>query len=99
MGFYPVCPGTDEYVIGSPLFDKITMSLENGNTFEINAKNNSKENIYINRASLFGNALDKNFVKHADILKGGKLEFEMSNKPNYRRGISKEAAPYSMSKK
>ena len=99
MGFYPVCPGTDEYVIGSPLFDKITLALENGKTFEIEAKNNTKENIYINKASLFGKSLDKNFIKHSAIQKGGKLEFQMSDKPNYKRGTDKEAAPYSMSRK
>jgi predicted alpha-1,2-mannosidase len=98
MGFYPVCPGASEYVIGSPLFDKVTLLLENGKTFEITAKNNSKNNIYINKTSLFGENLNKNYIKHAEILKGGKLEFEMSDKPNLERGIDKRAAPYSMSK-
>lgn len=98
MGFYPVAPCTGEYVIGSPLFNKITLSLENGNKFVINAKNNSKENVFIDKANLFGKALNKNYIKHSDILKGGKLEFYMSNKANKNRNIDMSAVPYSMSK-
>ncbi|MDF1546581.1 MAG: GH92 family glycosyl hydrolase [Bacteroidales bacterium] len=97
MGFYPVCPGTGEYVLGSPLFDKITLTLENGNTFEIIANNNSKENIYINNAHLQGKELNRNFITHDEILKGGKLVFEMSYMPDYNRGTNKSAAPFSMS--
>lgn len=98
MGFYPVCPGTGEYVLGSPLFDKITLTLENGKTFEIIANNNSKENIYINNAHLQGKELNRNFITHDEILKGGKLVFGMSKDPNYKRGTDKEAMPFSMSK-
>ena len=98
MGFYPVCPGTDQYVLGAPLFDKITLSLENGKTFTIEAKNNSKEDFYVNKTMLNGKEFKRNYLTHAEILKGGKFLFEMTNKPNLKRGISKDAVPYSMSK-
>lgn len=97
MGFYPVCPGTGEYVIGSPLFDKITITLENGKTFEIIANNNSKENIYIKNAQLLGKDLNRNYITHDEILQGGKLVFDISKAPDYKRGINISAAPFSMS--
>ena len=96
MGFYPVCPGTDEYVIGSPLFDKITLQLENGNEFVIEANNNSKENVYVDAVQLNGKDYNKNFVKHGAIWDGGKINFSMTDKPNKERGTSKESFPYSM---
>ncbi len=97
MGFYPVCPGTNQYVIGSPLFDKVSLKLENGKTFEIKANNNAKENVYINNAQLHGKELNRNYITHSEILKGGLLEFNMLNKPNFKRGTDKKAVPYSMS--
>ena len=98
MGFYPVCPGTDEYVFGSPLFDKITLSLENGKTFTILSTDNSSDHVFVNDIKLNGNAYGANFIKHNDILKGGNLEFNMSVEPNKERGTTKESFPYSMSK-
>jgi len=95
MGFYPVCPGTDEYVFGSPLFDKITLHLENGNSFVITSKNNSHDNVYVNKVSLNGSEYSKTFIRHSDIMKGGTLNFDMSNTPNMQRGINKEDFPYS----
>jgi predicted alpha-1,2-mannosidase len=82
MGFYPVCPGSNEYVIGSPIFDKVTIQLENGEEFVIEAKNNSKENKYIQSCTLNGNEYQKSFITHEDILKGGTLSFEMADEPN-----------------
>lgn len=96
MGFYPVCPGTDEYVLGSPLFNKITMQLENGNTFVINAPNNTDKNVYVEDAKLNGEAYDKNYLKHATLQNGGEITFTMSSKPNKTRGTSSESYPYSM---
>ena len=98
MGFYPVCPGTDEYVFGSPLFDKITLTLENGKTFTISSSNNSKENVFVSDLQFNDKVYDANFIKHDAIQKGGKLNFEMSNKPNKKRGIGDDSSPYSMSK-
>lgn len=95
MGFYPVCPGTDQYVFGAPLFKKVILKLENGKTFTIEGKGNTKENYYIQKASLNGKSYSKNYLTHSYIMNGGKLLFEMSNKPNYKRGINKEDFPYS----
>lgn len=96
MGFYPVTPGTDEYVLGSPLFNKITVQLENGNTFEINAPDNSKENIYVDAVTLNGEPYTKNYLKHASIQQGGEITFSMSSEPNKTRGTGSESFPYSM---
>ena len=74
LGIYAVCPGTDEYVIGSPLFKKATITLENGNKFVIEAPENSKENLYIQSATLNGRLLDKNFIRYNDISDGGVLK-------------------------
>lgn len=94
-GFYPVCPGTDQYVLGAPLFEKVTLNLENGNKFTVVGKNNSRQNFYIDKATLNGKNHTKNYITHDDILNGGKLIFDMNNKPNYKRGINKEDFPYS----
>lgn len=97
MGIYSVCPGTDQYVLGSPLFDKITITMEDGKQFVIEAENNSPENVYISYAELNGKALSKNWITYADIVKGGKLRLVMSNIPNRERGTSWEDRPYSVS--
>jgi hypothetical protein len=81
MGFYPVTPGSNEYIIGRPLFDKATITLENGKTFTIEAKNNSKENKYIQSAKLNDKVYSKSYFNHQDIIDGGSLVFEMTNKP------------------
>jgi predicted alpha-1,2-mannosidase len=99
MGFYPVCPGTQQYVLGAPLFKKVTLCLENGKQFIIHAATNSNTNQYISQASLNGISWNKNFLNHFDILKGGKLVVTMSSKPNYTRGTTKEALPFSVSLK
>lgn len=98
LGFYSVCPGTDQYVIGSPMFNKITISLENNKKFIIEAPNNSRENYYISTATLNGKLYTKNFITHSDIVNGGVLKFEMSNKPNLQRGTGIEDRPFSLTK-
>ncbi|MEP6749260.1 MAG: glycoside hydrolase family 92 protein, partial [Bacteroidota bacterium] len=98
MGFYPVAPGTNQYVIGSPLFKKITLSLKNGKKFIISAPQNTPANVYINSASLRGVPYDKNYLEHADILKGGVLQFTMRDHPNFKKGITVNSFPYSFSK-
>ena len=98
LGIYAVCPGTDEYVIGSPLFKKATITMENGNKFVIEAPENSKENLYIQSATLNGRLLDKNYIHYDDIAEGGVLKFEMGSQPNKERCTSKYAAPFSLSK-
>ena len=97
MGFYPVCPATDQYVLGAPLFKKITISLENGKQFIINAPANSSTNKYIKDARLNGTLYDRNWLSHFDILKGGVFNLTMSASPATNRGISSSAYPYSFS--
>ncbi len=98
LGFYPVCPGTDEYVIGAPLFKKATLHFENGNNLVIDAQNNSKENLYIESLRVNGQESTRNYLKHADLLQGGTIEFKMDSHPNLNRGINDDDAPYSFSK-
>ena len=98
LGFYPVCPGTDEYVIGAPLFQKATLHFENGNNLVIDAQNNSKENLYIESLRVNGQESLRNYLKHADLLQGGTIEFKMGSQPNLNRGINDDDAPYSFSK-
>ena len=81
LGFYPVCPGSNEYVIGSPSVDKATLKLENGKQFIITSQNLSDKNIYIQRILLNGTPLNAFILKHEDIMKGGSLEFVMGAKP------------------
>ena len=97
LGLYAVTPGTDQYVIGSPLFRKATITLEDGKQFIIEARNNSPENVYIQSAELNGQPLLKNYITYGDIVRGGHLIFQMGPQPNRQRNTSKKAAPYSMS--
>lgn len=98
LGFYSVCPGTNEYVIGSPVFQKATISLENGEKFLIEAENNSSSNVYIQSATLDGQTYSKNFINHSDLMSGGVLHFTMSSKPSFSRGILPADKPFSLSK-
>ncbi|GAB3546245.1 GH92 family glycosyl hydrolase [Spirosoma fluminis] len=97
MGFYPVCPGTDQYVLGTPLFKKVTATLENGKQLVINAANNSDQNRYINSLRLNGKAYSKNWLSHRALQQGAVLEFTMSATPNKHRGTRPEDFPYSFS--
>jgi len=92
LGFYPVTPASDSYVIGTPLFDSATINLENGTAFAVVANNLSKENIYIKSATLNGEKYPHSYIKHSAILAGGKLIFEMTNKPS-DWGTSNENIP------
>lgn len=97
LGMYPVCPGSEEYVIGSPLFNKIALSLENGKTFTVVAKNNSDNNVYIQSAALNGEPFNRGYITHQEIMSGGTLEFIMGDKPNKEWASGKDARPSSMS--
>ncbi len=81
LGFYPVCPGSNEYVIGSPSVDMATLNFENGKQFVISAKNLSDKNIYIQQIKLNGTVYNKYIINHQDIINGGSLEFVMGAKP------------------
>jgi predicted alpha-1,2-mannosidase len=97
LGFYPVCPGSDQYVIGSPLFKKMTVHLENGNKIEINAPDNRHTKRYISSVKFNGKSHTRNYFTHGDLMKGAKIDFSMTDKPNRSRGIHKSDAPYSFS--
>lgn len=98
LGFYPVCPGTDEYVVGAPLFKKATLHLENGNSLIIHATDNNKKNMYIQTMNLNSTEYKKNYLRHEDLLKGGNINFQMGSQPNLNRGTEEESFPYSFSK-
>lgn len=95
MGFYPVCPGSNEYVIGSPLFDKVVIHFDNGNNFTLIAPHSSPKAFYIKSSTLNGKRYDKTFINHFDIITGGTLAFEMSEKPNYDYGKDENDRPLS----
>ena len=97
MGFYPVCPATDQYVLGAPLFKKITVTLENGKTLVITAPNNSEQNRYVQSVQLNGKPWNNNWLPHDELQKGGALQFVMGATPNKTRGTGPAANPYSTS--
>lgn len=97
LGFYPVAPGTTQYVLGAPLFKKAVLHLENGKDFTVSAPQNDARNLYIRAAKLGGKNYTKNYLEHADLLNGGALEIEMDDKPNRKRGINRADFPYSFS--
>ncbi len=97
MGFYPVCPTSGQYVLGTPLFKKLTINLENGKKVVLNAANNSEENKYINTMSYNGAVYNNNWLDHTSLLKGAVINFDMSAQPNKERGVQASNFPYSLS--
>jgi predicted alpha-1,2-mannosidase len=97
LGFYPVTPGNDQYVFGSPLFNKVTLYFGERRKLVIEAPLNSNENIYVKSIKMNGRKINKNFITHGDLQKGGKLIFSMASQPDSVRGTKPEAFPYSMS--
>lgn len=93
LGIYPVCPGSPDYLFGSPVFDKATIDVGNGKTFTIVARNNGPQEYYIDGATLNGNPFDKIFITHDQILRGGELDFQMASFPNYHWAIAPESRP------
>ena len=97
MGFYPVCPGTDEYVLGTPYFKEMKLHLENGKTVTISAPNNGDDKRYISSMKLNGKEYTKNYLTHQDLLNGATISFKMDAKPNQQRGTKEADFPYSFS--
>lgn len=97
LGMYPVTPASQQYVLGSPLFRKATLHLENGNTFTINAPNNSHKNRYIKSARFNKRNYSKNYLTHDDLMKGGTLKLQMSSEPYLSRGTGINDKPFSVS--
>ena len=96
MGFYPVCPGSDEYVLGAPYMPYLKLAMDNGNSFEIKADGVSDKNRYVKSVTLNGKPYTKTYITHEDLMAGGVLEFVMSDKPNKKRGVAKADKPYSL---
>ena len=97
LGFYPVCPATDQYVLGAPLFKKATLQLENGKQFVINAPGNSELAKYVQSAQLNRKKYENNWIGHSDIEKGGSFNVTMGAAPNKERGVKESSYPYSFS--
>lgn len=95
MGFYPVCPGTKQYAMGSPLFQKILVKLENGKTIQIEAPDNNKQTRYVNDVKVNGKSVSRTWLEHDELTKGATIKFQMSSKPNKKRGADEKDAPYS----
>ena len=93
LGFYPVCPGSEQYAIGSPVVDNAVIKLENGKSFTIKTKNNNAQNVYIASAKLNGKDYTKSYISYEDISAGGILELEMSNTPNIKWGSGEQDVP------
>jgi len=97
LGFYPVTPGTPQYVIGSPVFDHVKMDMPTGKTLEIKANNQGKKNIYIQSMSIDNKAYNKTWLDHHALQNGGTIEFNMSDKPNQNWGVDEDSKPFSLS--
>lgn len=98
MGFYPVCPGSDQYVLGAPYFREMKVRLENGKVLYIKAPKVSRTNRYVRSVRLNGKPYDKAYITHSDLINGGELFFEMSSRPNRKRVFSEGQKPYSLSR-
>lgn len=94
LGFYPVTPGVNQYVVGAPLFPKATVQLENGKRLSINARGDGR---YVDKLAVGGRAIERNWLEHEELSKGATLDFSMSAQPNTRRGTRPADAPYSFS--
>jgi len=94
MGFYPVCPGSNQYVIGSPYFDRVALHLENGNTVSLTRNGNGR---YIESMTIDGKPYTHNYLDHSGLLQGADIAFGMSDKPNVKRGTAGNDVPYSFS--
>ncbi len=97
LGFYPVTPASEQYVLGTPLFTKATIQLDNGKQIVINAPNSSDNNMYVNNLLLNGKKYDRNWLNHFELIKGAVLNYTMSSVPNKQRGATKASYPFSLS--
>jgi putative alpha-1,2-mannosidase len=97
LGFYPVAPASNEYVIGRPFVNRATLRLPDGKTFRIVAEKMSPENRYVESVSLNGKPLDRSYLRHDEIMRGGELRFVMGSKPNRTWGTQLSSRPFLMS--
>ena len=97
LGFYPVCPASDQYALGAPIFKKATLNLQNGKKVEITADNPSTENCYVKNMRLNGKNYGHNYIDYSTLTNGAKISYNMSDTPNTTRGTAAADAPYSLS--
>jgi len=97
LGFYPVAPGSNEYVIGRPFVDEATLHLPNGKSFRIVAEGLTAANGYVKAVTLNGKTLTRMFLRHDEIMQGGELRFVMSDKEHATWSTQPLAVPFSMS--
>ena len=97
LGFYPVCPGSGQYVLGAPLFRKAVIHLENGANVTINAPENGMTNCYIDELKIDGKKYGKNYLEHDKMIQGVRMDYRMSAQPNMKRGTMDSDIPYSFS--
>lgn len=97
LGFYPVCPGTDQYILGSPLFKSVTVNLENGKQIKITADNNNESNRYVESMRVNNQSYTKNYLTHDILMNGAIINYRMDSQPNKSRGIKENDLPYSFS--
>jgi predicted alpha-1,2-mannosidase len=97
LGYYPVCPGTQQYVLGAPLFKKTTITFENGKKLVLSAPKNSDANRYVKAVTFNAKPYTNNWLDHSEMMKGGVITFDMDAVPNKNRGIADKDAPYSLS--
>ena len=97
LGFYPVCPGTDQYILGTPLFKKVEIAMPGGKTLSLNAPDNGKENFYISDMNVNGKKYTRTYLEHDLLRKGAVIDFTMSDEPSKNRSVSQQDRPYSFS--
>jgi len=95
MGFYPVCPGSNQFALGAPYFDQIRLHMGAGKTVTLTANGQSSQNRYIKAMTLNGKPYTKNFLRREDLKNGANIVFQMSAQPNKQRGANETDAPYS----
>jgi predicted alpha-1,2-mannosidase len=98
LGFYPVAPGSNQYVLGSPVIERAAIELGGERTFRVVADDQAPGNVYVSEVWLDGERLERNYITHDEIMRGGELRFVMSDRANRKRGTGAEARPYSMSR-
>jgi putative alpha-1,2-mannosidase len=97
LGFYPVCPATDQYILGTPLFKKAEVSMSDGKTLLINAPDNGRENFYVSGMKVNGRKYTRTYLEHDLLRKGAVIDFTMSDEPSKNRSVSQQDRPYSFS--
>lgn len=98
MSFYPVCPGSNEYALGTPIFKEVTVNLTSGKKIRISDPGNSRDNFYIKGMKLNGKTYTNNYLRHEKLVNGASIVYDMASEPNFSRGTAESDRPYSFSR-